>query len=890
MTRPVFVVFAVVAFALIIISAETAIVTPGRQWPVIVLGVLCAAALEIPKLQVGSVRHRTPVITLPVIALLSLETVLPLRIAVGVMVTGVLLIEVTRTHSWAIALYRAGLTGFGGVICSLVYLGLGGLGVPVLIKAAVASVVYVGFVIAVETIRMRYTRTTFDLGGKPMLSPRRVLLVAGGYAAIAAIAAQWNHAFTDGTNESIGVVVVLLTLTLIAAAEKLVIRSVIMRRRLVGMIAGVADLNASTFVETPRRDVSTDGASGTDAAADITEMLCRAVSRTVGVESVTVRDAPPVPGEIGVVVALTAGTEQYVVARRDPMDRGFTRDDELALRALARTADTVVTARSDIGGLIVRANTDPLTGLPNYGAFQVALANINEHRNYDEALAVLFLDLDDFKKLNDRFGHQSGDSVLHELGRRLRRAVGPHDVVARVGGDEFVVILTRLTSLAEAKAMAEEILSAASQPLRVGDNQFTMVLSMGLAYSARQESDVSLLIHDADQSMLAVKRSRRAGGPSNESSLSISEHRSTAMDDLIAHAIDDDLLELAFQPIVSLVTGQIWAFEALVRYTDADLGPVSPPALVEKAKSLGRLDALTRQVAIKAMRAAADFRLEDSRIVCMTFNIEASQIVPGRLGDFVEILADRYPEISLCLELNERSVSRVSAEIRAQVEHLRDAGIMIALDDYGSEDSSVDALVRLPMDILKIDRSLVDDLADIRQREVLTALQGFGDKLEYSMIVEGVENAFMAEQLQMLGIRAAQGFHYGMPESYAVTMHRLERFGAKAVMPGGVPTASTTDAAPASVPPAPPAVPASTAAAGGVSGRVAATADPAPFPPAGPEAGASSSMPPGASVAATPAGVPAGTPAGVPAGTPAGVSDETPAGTPAGTGRPVARP
>ncbi|WP_166791835.1 EAL domain-containing protein [Cryobacterium frigoriphilum] len=832
MTRPVFVVFAVLALTLMVISAQAAIAAPGHQWPLIVLGVLCAAALEIPKLQVGSVRHRTPVITLPVIALLALETVLPLRISVGVIVTGVLVIEVLRTQRWAVALYRAGLTGVGGVVCSLVYLGLNAppLSVPVLITAAVASISYVAFVIAVGTFRMRYTKDAFDLGGRPMLSTRRVLLVGGGYAAVAAAAAQWNHAFADGSSQSIGVVVVLLALTLLAATEKLVIRSLIMRRRLVGMIAGVTALNASTFLETPRRDVSSDGGSGTDAATDITEMLCRAVSTTVGVESVTVRDAPPAAGEIGVVVALTAGTEQFVVAHRDPMDRGFTRDDELALRALAQTADAVVTARSDIGGLIVRANTDPLTGLPNYGAFQVSLANINEHRNYEEALAVLFLDLDDFKRLNDRYGHQAGDSVLHELGRRLRRAVGPHDVVARVGGDEFIVILTRLTSLSEAKAMAEQILADVGQPLTVGLNHFTLVLSMGLAYSAQQESDVSLLIHDADQSMLAVKRSRRAGGPSNESSLSISEHRSTAMDDLIAHAIDDDLLELAFQPIVSLVTNQIWAFEALVRYTDAELGPVSPPALVEKAKSLGRLDALTRQVAIKAMRAAADFRLEDSRIVCMTFNVEAAQIVPARLGDFVEILADRYPEISLCLELNERSVAKVSAEIRAQVEHLRDAGIMIALDDYGSEDSSVDALVRLPMDILKIDRSLVDDLADIRQREVLTALQGFGDKLEYSMIVEGVENAFMAEQLNMLGIRAAQGFHYGMPQSYEVTRHRLERFGAAAIVPTELPAAVVDEVARRDAPAAAPAAAPRAAAPAAAPASAAPIGRPVPLP------------------------------------------------------------
>jgi len=283
--------------------------------------------------------------------------------------------------------------------------------------------------------------------------------------------------------------------------------------------------------------------------------------------------------------------------------------------------------------------------------------------------------------------------------------------------------------------------------------------------------------------MLAIKKSRRRGGPAHESSINISGHRSSQMNDIVARAIDEDLLELAFQPIVSLVTSQIWAFEALLRYTDPELGPLSPPSLVEKAKSLGRLDALTRQVAVKAMAAAADFRLIEPSIVCMTINVEAGQILPQRMGTFVTELAASYPDISLCLELNERSVARVSSAVREQAENLRDIGIMIALDDYGSQDSSVDALVRVPMDILKIDKSLVDDLDDVRQQEVLTALQGFGDNLEYSMIVEGVENETMARHLTALGIRSAQGFHYGVPQSLEKTLARLEEFGAAAVLP-----------------------------------------------------------------------------------------------------------
>jgi EAL domain-containing protein (putative c-di-GMP-specific phosphodiesterase class I) len=183
------------------------------------------------------------------------------------------------------------------------------------------------------------------------------------------------------------------------------------------------------------------------------------------------------------------------------------------------------------------------------------------------------------------------------------------------------------------------------------------------------------------------------------------------------------------------------------------------------------------------MAAAAEFRLVEPGIVCMTINVEAGQLAPERLGTFLEDLDNRYPQITLCLELNERSVVGVSTHIRAQTNRLRDEGILIALDDYGSEDSSVDSLVRVPMDILKIDRSLVDDLDDVRQREVLTALQGFGDNLEYSMIVEGVEDEQMANQLAGLGIRSAQGYYFGVPQCFTKTLDRLDGFGALAVLP-----------------------------------------------------------------------------------------------------------
>jgi len=790
-------VLATIGVLLIGIAFAMLVLGPLSAWPVALAGVMCAAALELGRMRMGTVPHRTPVINLPVLALPALAPAVPDSVAVGVITLGVLLMILARSRRLPVALYGAGLAGSGGVLAVALFHWLDQAGIPALLAVATACAAYVVFVVVVEIARLRFTTQPLDLGGHSVVSPIRVAGAAVGCAVLGVLAAVLSATglpLIDDTSEALNAIVVLLALTVLAGAAKIVIRSVIMRRRLTGLIAGASALSASNNFDEAGAVLSASATAlaETDAAADVAALLCRSVAATIGVESVTVRDQPAGPGEIGQPVTLQGDHTQFIVARRDPMSGAFSIDDRSALEALAHTANMVVKSRRNVGGLAVRANTDPLTGLPNYGAFQEALANINEHRNYSEALAVLFIDLDDFKRMNDRYGHQAGDDILSELGRRLSAVVRPHDVVARVGGDEFVIILTELASLAEANGIAERVLAACGLPLAIGAATICPVLSIGLAYSAHRETDVTQLVQDADRSMLAIKKSRRRGGPAKESSINISSHRSSEMNDIVARAIDEDLLHLAFQPIVSLVTGQIWAFEALVRYSHPDLGPLSPSSLVEKAKGLGRLDKLTRQVAVKAMAAAAEFRLIEPRITCMTINVEAGQIVPNRVGDFVEDLAGNYPGISLCLELNERSMARVTSAVRAQAEHLRDIGLMIALDDYGSQDSSVDALVRMPMDILKIDRSLVDDLDDIRQREVLTALQGFGDNLEYSMIVEGVENERMAAHLNALGIRSAQGFHYGIPQSLEATLARLEEFGARAVLPPGVASATGT--------------------------------------------------------------------------------------------------
>jgi diguanylate cyclase (GGDEF)-like protein len=776
--------FVVVARAFVLLLVDE----PGHL-PVVAAGLICVGAVESCRFSIGRFPDRSPMVTVPFLAVPALAHGVSLSVAFGVVAVGVLAFSLLRRQSVVMAVYSAGLAAAGCVAAGVVYTAVTAFTLPAMVASPVAGCAYAGFVIAVELLRLRLTNP--HAGRR--LSPRWLGLLLLAVVVVCVMTVFWRDSgmpLINGT-AALQTVLILLMLSLVAVAVKLLIRNTMMSRRQNGLVAGAISLSGRGSSDPAAETLD---ASESRAVARVSAQLCAVAAVAIGVESIGIQDAPPRRGQIGVPVAIDDNRTQYVVASRDPMDVSFEADDRTALTSLAHNADIVIAAIRNIGGLTLRANTDPLTGLPNYGAFQAALTNINDFRDCSEALAVLFIDLDEFKRMNDRHGHNVGDIILRELGRRLRESVRSHDVVARVGGDEFVVILTRLSSLAEAKTIAEGIMRAADEPLVAGPVTLSPVLSIGLAYSAHRETEISQLVEDADRSMLAIKRSRRAGGPANESSINISSHRSSQLDGIVERSIEHNLLELAFQPIISLINRQIWAFEALLRYTDPVLGPISPASLVEKAKGLGRMDALTRQVAGKAMAAAAEFRRVEPGIICITVNVEAEQLQPERLGDFFADLATAHPGISLCLELNERSVGTVSETVRRQVEALRDLGILIALDDYGSQDSSVASLVRVPMDILKIDRSLVDDLDDIRQREVLVALQGFGDNLEYSMIVEGVDNERMAGHLSEIGVRSVQGFYYGVPLDFEQTIARLQRFGAAAVVPADVAAGAASSA------------------------------------------------------------------------------------------------
>ncbi|RNE64206.1 EAL domain-containing protein [Cryobacterium tepidiphilum] len=661
------------------------------------------------------------------------------------------------------ALYWAGLSSAVAFVFVAVQSGLATLGVPLLLSFLIATAVFYTLFLLGEFTRQRGRWGLDRRFGLSALSPYRVGFVVLVATVAATLVTYVGSSVIPGLDPDARLTPLVLLLTALlfyAVAQRT--RFMSMERRLSAIVDAAIDL--------PRDD------TGGGLAAALTS---RALS-IVEANDVELRGRAPEQNEIGAAVSLTPGVEQYVIASRKRGKAPFAPGDERALVALAHIASEAARIRHNVDTLEQRANTDPLTNLPNYRAFQEALVEANENRPYHEGIAVLFIDLDDFKKINDNRGHHAGDELLRTVADRLQAASGGGDFVSRIGGDEFVVILADLVSLAHAKESAERIVAEVSQPLVIDGHDLRPAVSAGLAFSSHRELDAQTLVVDADRAMLQVKRSRHHGGRGERSSVSIAAHRSTRTNDIVARAIRDNRLGLAFQPIVNIDEGTIWAFEALVRYVDPELGPISPPSLVARAKSLGLMNELTRQVVTKALHAAEEFHRLEPGIRCITVNIELGQISETELGPFIRDAARAHPDLSLCIELNEHSLRSVTADLRREAELMQQAGVTIALDDYGSDDSSVGALVRIPMDILKIDKGLIDDLDDVRQREVIKALQGFGDNLGFTTVVEGIETHSMVDVIVELGVRSAQGYYYGRPLSFARTVDRLRRWGTRA--------------------------------------------------------------------------------------------------------------
>lgn len=428
----------------------------------------------------------------------------------------------------------------------------------------------------------------------------------------------------------------------------------------------------------------------------------------------------------------------------------------------------VVTERKRLEDLLIaRAYSDSLTGLPNRARLLARLADLLDTPG-PGSVAALFVDLDRFKTVNDSLGHDAGDALLVAAAARLSACLRPADLIARLGGDEFVILLENVAGAEQAARAAERVLAAFSQPVPVGDASVAVSVSIGIALAAPGlDSEPADLIRDADVAMYAAKRAGRGRW-----SLFDPAARSRAVDQFsleadLRVALAANALTVHYQPIVQLATGVAHGVEALVRWPHPRRGLLLPDAFLALAEETGLVDGIGRQVLALGTAAAARWRA-DPRLAQLkvALNVSPAELMGGALPDQVDraLAAAGLPASALVLEITETSLWRDEALALRQLLALRERGVTLALDDFGTGFSSLSHLVRLPVQIVKIDRSFTAALlTDPRAASLTRAVIRLGMDLDLDVVAEGVETPGQAAELARLGCRLGQGFWFSRP-------------------------------------------------------------------------------------------------------------------------------
>ena len=410
---------------------------------------------------------------------------------------------------------------------------------------------------------------------------------------------------------------------------------------------------------------------------------------------------------------------------------------------------------------------DTLTGLANRSLLSDRLASALERAGQaGQPLAVLFLDLNRFKEINDTHGHVVGDQVLVKVARRFQAALREEEVLARLAGDEFVVVAERADA-AVAERIAQRLLDAMRDPVATHGQTFPVGLSIGIATFPRDGSAMDDLLKRAD---IAMYRAKAAGGGflfyQPEMSVGLLERIELAQD--LSRALAADALELHYQPQVDLASGRAIGAEALLRWRDPRRGWVSPGAFIPIAESRGMICALGKWVlgaACRQMRAWSDAGLVFPGRLWI--NLAAQQLEESDLVGSIRAITGAAGVAPGCLAL-ELTESGLMADVEGSIRtmaRLREDGFAIAIDDFGTGYSSLAYLKRLPADKLKIDMSFVRDmLTDHHDHTIVTTIIGMARNLGLEVIAEGVEEEAQAHALRALGCGEAQGYHFGRPE------------------------------------------------------------------------------------------------------------------------------
>jgi diguanylate cyclase (GGDEF)-like protein len=412
------------------------------------------------------------------------------------------------------------------------------------------------------------------------------------------------------------------------------------------------------------------------------------------------------------------------------------------------------------------AMRDGLTGLPNRVAILDALDKTLQGRGRKDT-AVLFIDLDNFKDANDAFGHQVGDGLLVALAARLSRQLRPGDVLARLGGDEFAVLLTDVVRQDEALLTAERLLRAMHDPIRIGEFTIATEASIGLAFVDDSENGADLL-RNADLAMYQAKRDGGNQVAIYKPILHTAVLRRSELEADLRVALSEEQFVLHYLPIMDVATGRLVGTEALVRWEHPTRGLLGPLEFITAAEQSGLIVPLGAWVLRTACVQTAQWQQEspDRAPLTVAVNLSPRQLLDRTLvATVAEALHDSGLDASsLCLEITEGSIIRDFETTMPTLNALRTLGVSLALDDFGTGYSSLSYLKQLPVNIVKIDRSFVNDLGNVTPNsQIVLAIIDLAHALGMRVTAEGAETPTQLNTLRAMGSDQAQGYLLGKP-------------------------------------------------------------------------------------------------------------------------------
>ena len=476
-------------------------------------------------------------------------------------------------------------------------------------------------------------------------------------------------------------------------------------------------------------------------------------------------------------IVTTDGSVIGTICAIDTAPHGWTHAEINCLLDIASLLVTELELRSDLTvkrqtqeHLLYSTLHDSLTGLPNRSLFTERLRHAMRRaaRHPDNLFAVLFLDLDRFKDVNDNLGHFAGDELLRAVARRVEACIRPEDTVARLSGDEFAILLESITEISDAGRVAERIEEALSFPINLAGAEVTTSASIGIVTSSMAHDQPEQILRSADMAMYRAKAAGRARYELFDRAMHTDALARLQLETDLRRAVENAEFRLMYQPVVSLRTGRITGFEALVRWEHPHQGLVQPADFIPVAEETGLILPIGRWVLFEACRQAKEWHSSHPRAELLTIgvNLSVKQFSqPGMVDQVREALdATGAPASALRLEITESAIidkGRYALSILAQ---LKELGVQVYLDDFGTGYSSLSYLHGVPVDGIKIDRVFVSDMdtndANLRLvRTLLTLAEIVGIRAE----AEGISSAEQLRELRSLNCEQGQGYLFSAP-------------------------------------------------------------------------------------------------------------------------------